>query len=523
MSFILENPIAYAQFQLRGGWKSTLSIAGVYTAALVGFIVLTIRLGDGRTNSVLNGWVTGVMIIEIVLLLLYGTSRISAAIRRDITQNILESHQLMPVGGFNAIIGYLLGGGATALAMAAATLLIGVGVASAAGINLAHFLLGHCVLFITVGFIWLIAAFMAFVMKGGMGILIGVIIAITSTNGQIFSMLPGLNVLAAPITSSSFMSMRTSLTFIPWTIGISILAQGFIALVCFIGAARKYRRLQDSAIPPMLGLALVGGWVGISCIGIAWFESFRGYSFWNHADVETMVTATIISTMVIAIIPLASGAWASAEWHQRTWTGDVPSVRRPMPMVVLALLAMVMVVPLSWVLPVTDGGTSVTLTSFTTGGSAGPTTITSASPVWAPPPVIDPPEARAMRALSMNRMIATAIVTFAFFIGFGNLLRWIYLKVSSGKVIAGVWLVLTCFVPLIVGYSVSGGSIDDQTERLGEIIVSISPVGAIIQIWDAAQLDVRVGLIIQLLVAAIPVLLYRWALRGRTANAAMAV
>lgn len=510
MAFIFDNPIGYAQFQLRGGWKNTLWVAGVYALALVAIIFLTVRMSTSSTASTLNGWVVGLLIIQSALLILFGTSRVSAAIRRDITQNMFESHQLMPVGGFNAVIGYLLGGGATALSLGLVTAVIGMGVASGAGMPLDDYLVANCVLYVMVCFLWLVAAFMAFVMKGGMSVFVILFIAVTTSGGVLISSVPALRVLVAPLLTSTLVSMRTSMTYIPWTVAIALLAQAFVAMVCFIGSARKYRRMQDSAIPPMLGLAVVAGWVGISCIGIAWPGEFRPNVYSNSFEILPMVIATILSTMVIGIIPLASGAWSSLGWDHRRWIGDTPSTRRPVPLFVIALLATLFIVPVCWVMPVEDSGSSTTTPTFLS-TSAG--VVRAPSNMWALPYTIDPAEAYAMRARAMPRTIATMVVMFAFFIGLGDLIRWIYLRVSSAKVIAGFWLVLTCVIPLIMGYSITGNAMDPAFQRLGQAVVTVSPIGAIIQIWDEGQPDFRTGLIAILLINAIPVLLYHLGIR----------
>jgi hypothetical protein len=222
-----------------------------------------------------------------------------------------------------------------------------------------------------------------------------------------------------------------------------------------------------------------------------------------------MVIATILSTMVIGIIPLASGAWASLGWHHRRWVGDTAETRRPVPLWGIAALATLFIVPACWVMPVEDSAPSGMMPTIVSPSGI----VRSASYMQATPYQVDPATAREMYARALPRTIATGIVAFAFFVGFGDLLRWTYLRISSAKVIAGIWLVLTCVVPLIIGYSITENALDSALQRFGHAAITISPIGAIMQIWDEGQPDFRVGLVAILLINAIPVLLYQLGIR----------
>src|SRR5262245_20855672 len=106
---ITNNSLVYSQFHIRGGLKSAVGAAGVYTLALTTTIWLAHR-GDPRGFGNLSRWMTGLMVFQTGILLLYAGSRIAMAIRMDLNGKMIESHRLMPMSSAEAIWGYMLGG-----------------------------------------------------------------------------------------------------------------------------------------------------------------------------------------------------------------------------------------------------------------------------------------------------------------------------------------------------------------------------------------------------------------------------
>ncbi|HEV7298840.1 MAG TPA: hypothetical protein VGN72_05695 [Tepidisphaeraceae bacterium] len=487
-STLLDNPIAYAQFKLRGGWKNTLSVTAVYAVLLVAVVILTVRLNEPRdTTSVLNGWVTGLLVIEAGLLLLYGASRVSAAIRRDVTQQMLESHQLMPVGGFTAVVGYLIGAGSQSLVMMLATMVVGLFVARGAGIDPLHFAGANVALLLFAAFVWIVSAFSAFLMKGGLGLFVSLIVGAMMFGENLISLLPGVRVLMSPLFIGTLFTPRTSMEFIPWAYGVSVVAQAFVGFVCFIGAARKYRRGEDSALGPMLGLALVAGWVAISSVGIVYNGEFGTPGFHRGTDIHVQVVAAIVSAMLLSVVPLGSSAWAAAEYRRHQLEDDPQPRRRPMPLVLVALLATLLLLPLAWARPDLSEESSQRLSSW----------YQNTFPLDA----------------TLQPVLATALVVGAFMIGMAYLLRWNYLAGPRAMAVGIVWIALTWLGPLMADFMILEAIQGDNGVRKHPI-AAISPIGALAQIWDAETIhDYRLGLVVQVVLNALPVLAYRWATR----------
>jgi hypothetical protein len=468
MPSLIDNPIAYAQFQVKGGWKNTLATTGIAATVLVGLILLTVRLSEPRTGQAWNAWVGGMLAIEAAILLLYGASRVSAAIRRDITQRMIESHQLMPVTGATAVAGYLIGAGGQALVLAGAAMLVGIGVAQQAGVAIEHFLFANLVLLLFTLFVWVASAFASFLMKGGFGLMIGVLVAMLMSGGTLAELLPPLRVLVGPVMSESIFEMKASANFIPWAYGVAVIAQALAGTLLYVGAARKYRRGEDSAFGPLLGLAMVAGWVAIGAIAVVFGDAFRSDLFRRGMDPLQQMLATLISTMLLAIVPLASAAWANVEWRRHRLEEDPRPVRRPLPI---------------WVAAVVVTGLCAAL--------------------------IFTPMAAAYDSTPTNRAVfATALVVLSFCVGMGYLLRWVYLVAPGALLIGGVWLGVTWLGPLMFDFVVHSAQDGlNNVDRQSPIIGAVSPVGALLQIWGKEGDDYRVGLIAQMVINTIPVLM----------------
>src|SRR3954469_23817910 len=91
------NPILYAQFNMRGGWKNTLAVSGGYLLLMGGGIYLSAHAASPRSyREVVRGSLTLLTILQCLILLVYGSFRVSACVRADLTSKVIESHRLMP-------------------------------------------------------------------------------------------------------------------------------------------------------------------------------------------------------------------------------------------------------------------------------------------------------------------------------------------------------------------------------------------------------------------------------------------
>src|SRR3989442_1269023 len=113
---IINNPIAWGHFKVRGGWRNHVWGTGGYFLIIVGVITVTDRLNP--RGGMLRVWTSALLGLQLAVLVLYGCAVIGNAIRRDITTGVLESHRLMPVPSSAGVLGYLMGPSFQAIALA---------------------------------------------------------------------------------------------------------------------------------------------------------------------------------------------------------------------------------------------------------------------------------------------------------------------------------------------------------------------------------------------------------------------
>src|SRR4029079_19574727 len=110
--------------------------------------------------------------------------RISLAIRNDINQKLIESHRLMPLPAWDAIVGYLVGGSSQAIGLAVANYIIGAVTAATIGIGQARGCAANLILLTFSIFFWTLSTVAAFTMtrgKGGIGWVVGLVFTTLSS------------------------------------------------------------------------------------------------------------------------------------------------------------------------------------------------------------------------------------------------------------------------------------------------------------------------------------------------------
>src|SRR4051812_41745954 len=333
---LTNNAIAYAHFQLRGGWRNTLITAGLYSMVIVGAMTLATKL-DPRGVGWIRGWVGGILALQSFVLLLFATSRIGVAIRGDINQKLIESHRLMPLPAWEAIVGYLVGGTSQAMALAAANYAIGAVAAATIGIGQDQWFAANFILLTFSIFFWTASSMGAFTMtrgKGGVGWVAALGFITLSSQGLIAIVLPGLTLLASPIVGRTIYTLQASTSGgLPVAFALSLPAQIAIGSLCFFAAARKYRAPQAPAFSPVMGLLLLCAWSAASIVGMVFWDDicpdvgmFRNGGHDENVHMMQVILSTI-SAMLLAMLPIANSSHADVARKRRRALGEVPRER----------------------------------------------------------------------------------------------------------------------------------------------------------------------------------------------------
>jgi hypothetical protein len=470
------NPIFYAQFNLRGGWKNTLAVAGGYALLLGGAMYLSAHAASARSyTGELQGWMRGLLILQVLMLLIYGSFRVSASVRADLTGKVMESHRLMPSSAFSAVAGYLFGASVQAIALGLVNVGLGLIACGGAAIEPQSWLLANFMLGFFVVMIWIITEQFAFTARGGFVLMLLSIFSSSVSNGSTLVLLPGVSVLTSPLVGNSVFTLKATFDQMSFPFAVSLLSQFVIGAIFFIAAMRKYRRPDAVAFNTVLGLMLLVAWVAISAVGMVRNEEFvQRFPFASQLATSTQFLATIVASMLLAIMPVASAARALSDWTRNG--GPTPNdPRRPVPLMLPVVLATVTICVL----------------------------------------IAAMPEIRLQNSVTIVAATQTAAVVLAFLLGLGLLFRWIYLAASKGWLVGLIWLVLTWALPMIAD-AVYHAMLTDPPDGLTRIS-ALSPIGALILIWrsQADPADVLPGVVFQCAMVLLPAMLYAFAMRRR--------
>jgi hypothetical protein len=202
---LINNPIAWAHFKVRGGLRSHLWSTAGFILLISAAVTVTGRLHP--SPGLFSAWTTGMLGMEMVILVFFGCASIGTAIRRDITVGLLESHRLMPISPGAAIMGYLTGPTLQALNLVAASFLIGTATATLGGVPMERWLMGNFTVVVFAAFLWITIAFSSFLFKNAFTTLIAVIAPAVSSGGSVIQMVPGLRILMAPVLGMSIFTL----------------------------------------------------------------------------------------------------------------------------------------------------------------------------------------------------------------------------------------------------------------------------------------------------------------------------
>ena len=444
---LINNPIAWAHFKVRGGWKNHLWSTALYTFCILAGILLTTRLNP--LSNMLLAWTSGLLGLQMAILLLYGCNVIGNSIRRDATTGLLESHRLMPIASSTAVMGYLMGPPFQAITLAVANFIIGTTLAGMTGV-MEQWLMANVIVLLFVAFLWVGVAFTSFVAKGAFGIIFGLMVsAFFANTGAIglFDVIPALRVLVTPMLGNSVFTMLSRGQPVSLGYAWGILAQIVFGAIFFRGAMRRYRRDDVPALSVLLGLLLLAAWVGSCAVGIVRWSDFhpRGLRFGGRGRFamesqafDTSTIATVLTAMLIGVTPIAASARAATDW-MRTFIGSgrAPG-RRPLPPPLIACIAAAIALP-----------------------------IVAASP----------PEAMS----KVEAFTRVGIVLLSYFLSISYLLRIFYRAGRKAFALIAIWLVLTWLFPMGLEAIRRSALVNDS-----QAMISLgSPWGTLLDIWSA--------------------------------------
>jgi hypothetical protein len=452
-----ENAMAWGQWKLRGGWSKTVPLLIGYVAIVGVIIVACVQFNPRYRGQILMGWTAGLMGIQTAWLILFGCGRVTASIRQDVTNRMMESHRMMPMPPSHVIAGYISGSTAQGLLLFAATFLMGMLTSSAAMVSFDRWAASSAILLTFAMFMWCVSALAGFLPRGAGAIVWAAIMVPWVAEGAAIALLPGLGVLLSPIIGRSIFEMRATWS-LEWTHAMALTAQGVLGTICFIGAVRKYRRPEAPAMGVALGLALLTAWCCVSWVGIRQYEEFRPR--WVHSRVpdQAQVLGSMIMAMLVAHVPLTAAALATVQRRRHQALHDPAPLARVLPGWIAIAAATLLVVAIATSLPTRGSGFG-------------------------------------------EMVLRTTIVVLTALAAGYAVARWCYRAGKWAMWPLVVWIFVIWLVPVMVDMVRFAMSLEENPPPL-TAISACSPPGAMALIWMGSPHVTTTGIVVQVVIAS---------------------
>jgi hypothetical protein len=372
----------------------------------------------------------------------------------------------MPLAPLHAIGGYIIGAAGQPLIFSTGVFLLGGITAAAAGVSLQRWFFANAVLLGFCAFAWVVCAFAAFAARLGGAMLFFPLAIPYMTQGGILGLMPALSVLLSPVMGTSIFDLRNSGTSLPVAYAIAFASQVYVGSICYVAAARKYRRSDAIGIDTILGTLLVLGWVGLSFAGLREWDDFkpRGWSP-IHVEPLTQVIGSLIGGVLAAIPVVSANAMERVRWRLHERLNDPAPMQRPLPiaLVIVALAMLLVLIPL------------------------------------APQPHPD--------TLNYNTIGRSAICIAMALLGLFFWFETLYSIGLRAGIAVFMWILVTWGGPILADVIRYGLRDMGENEPFSGFS-TCSPVGTLIILWRGSVIHTTGGIFIQALVLAIPAVLW---------------
>ena len=319
------NAIGWVHFRLLGGWKSVGWITVAFIAAAIGALIVPPSLVRMAAPALQGGSLNTFVGFELVLAALVAPGLTSAAIRRDITSRMIESHRLMPVSNTEAIVGYIVGPNAISLALFLATMLCGSVAAAIVGIPIPRLLIASAIIISFGAFATTLAAFGAAEAGNAGGIwLILIVVPAVVVSASSAQAVPAIAVFCSPLMRKTVFSMQAGVDE-PLAYVISASLQALAAIILFNAAGRRYRSNEFMGVSALHALVPAGIWLAASAIGIRRWDLFYWQAFSADRPDRFLQCATATSVgLFLAAQPMLLNNRARFIWKvRRRLVGDL--------------------------------------------------------------------------------------------------------------------------------------------------------------------------------------------------------
>ncbi len=467
-TFIVPNAIIWAQFRILGGVRRLLSFAVFYAILLIAGLMGARRLDPGISlGQYCDGAIYVIALIQMILIIPGGCNAVFRGVSRDITSQMLESHRLSPMTARNVILGYIFGPTLQVVTLYLVGIIVGAGVVRfGGGAGMFGWFLGNLFLLIVGMMAWSASVVLAIGPRkpiSPIGPLIGLGM---SSAGTIFFPAIGLGT----GTYLGYLSMA-------WLVGdtrggdmVPILMAAYALLMVFIwawAASRKFTRPDLPVFGVIGGLGLMTLWLVTNAVAI-----------WAHQEGDWAV--------LVSSLP----------------RGIINDLYKMIPVIHIVNLSVGMLFAM-----IAVGAAAHARVSITRGVEA-EKRVSRGWPILVPiiaTVLIVMAGVDSFRAPQTQRTIETLLATFFALIAFESLMTLLHIRGQRAWTVIMLFVIGLWALPLGVD-SVRASMVWDGYSTPDPVfsqLFACSPIGVIISGFAEVDVDVRLGLGVQLVVAVI--------------------
>ena len=302
--------IGMAHFQMGGGWKSLVSVCAAYLLLVLATVGLFYYadMSTGSRRGMTDAAVTLIVVMESISLVVFGGFRVSGAIRSDVGSQMIESHRLMPVPSWRAVMGYLLGPTSQTIAFALLNLVLAYVFAGVTRTDFSKVTMGQATLFAFALLVWSGCAVGTFVARYLVFIALAVMMPGACILYWVYYMLPAVSLLTSPLIGQSIFVFTRGGGADAWVYTASFLMQGAFFSLFFAGACRRYRGTYVTTYSLLQSFLLLLMWSGATAWSLALGASVRfdmpGMRMGINNDYIPQVICSLVAAMLISAVAL---------------------------------------------------------------------------------------------------------------------------------------------------------------------------------------------------------------------------
>lgn len=353
MDILFNNPLAWVQHQMLGGWRRSFVIGAIYLCLGLGILFFLARVlpppPQGPSAKQFTGAALLILLaIEGMMLIFAGSGWVRRSVLRDFTSGMIDSHRLTPMSGWTAVVGYLIGPNLTFLPLTLVNIFFALGMSVWGGYPWWAWPTGLCVVACEAMTIAALSLVMSLSTRGSANVIGLVVMAAVMGGGFVLFLVPGLGMLIGVFAGATMIRASAGAITLDRALLLPVAGQIALGLICMKAASRKYLRADVQAFSWPLGMLLLGFVMLYGGLGLrVWHEHYgptMGRFPMARMAPASQWIATLTAVTFFAILPLCGVIQARAIWDRQRLYYPEGAGRKPRHVAWVLLLVIVIAV-----------------------------------------------------------------------------------------------------------------------------------------------------------------------------------